>query len=167
MANVRVPASYWARVTDTRGDGFTVALTINVSGAAVYEAWTRREVLTRWLARHAVVQPRAGGPLTVGWDRADSIRTYACYVEVQPARLVIEWPNPPQPPTRVEVMLADRGRFTRLEVRHVGFVSRGESYDEFQKLWCAALGNLKFLLEARARGEDPVLLDLHGTELSG
>lgn len=124
-------------------------------------------MLTRWLARHVIVHARTGGALTLGWDRAHSIRTCASYVEIQPARIVIEWPNPPQPPTRVQVILTDRGKFMRLEVRHVGFMARGDSYDQFQKLWCVALGNLKFLLKARTRGEDPVLSDLYGTELSG
>ncbi len=128
--------------------------------ARVFEAWIKPEMLERWLARKAVVDPRVGGAYELFWDPEDpeADDTAGCRIIglVPDAELSFSWKGPKEfaavmgDKTSIFVRLEPREESTLLRFVHRGWGS-GSDWDKARRsqaeAWKEALENLKNMLE--------------------
>ena len=126
----------------------------------VFEAWSKPEMLERWLARKAVVDLRVGGAYELFWDPKDpkADNTAGCRIIglVPDAELSFSWKGPKQfaavmgDKTSIFVRLERRDDATLLRFVHTGWGS-GSDWDKARRsqaeAWKEALENLKNMLE--------------------
>jgi uncharacterized protein YndB with AHSA1/START domain len=109
--------------------GLTLVRRIRAAPAAVFEAWTRPQILATWWGPHhtrvieAEIDPRVGGGLRIVLAEDSGARhavsgTYAEFVP--PARLVFSWAwtNAPERVSRVTVVLRAIAEGTELTLTH-------------------------------------------------
>ena len=118
--------------------------------ARVWACLTRPELLNRWIAAMAVVDPCVDGVYSYGWryrlgDR-DVVGGPSRVLAIEPGRvLVTDWPDwrgdPDVPVQRVRWELAAEGEGTRLTLVHDGFV-RPTDVSDFPWGWKGFLHQL-------------------------
>jgi uncharacterized protein YndB with AHSA1/START domain len=128
---------------------------------AVFDAWTRPELMMRWLAPKSMTTPavsvdlREGGAYRVEMEGPDGARYVATgtYLEIVPAeRLVFTWgwEGPDRRETLVTVELHGRGEQTELVLRHERFASSADR-DSHLEGWTGAVEKLADLVAVSAR----------------
>jgi uncharacterized protein YndB with AHSA1/START domain len=131
---------------------FTASVQIAAEPDRVFEYFTDAEALTRWMGRHAVLDPNPGGEFAVDVFRINVRGRYL--VVDRPRRLVISWGHegssvlPPGAST-VEVTFTPRDGGTHVELIHRDLPAADAP--------AHALGWSHFLprLERIASGDDP------------
>jgi uncharacterized protein YndB with AHSA1/START domain len=124
----------------------------------VFAALLDPEMLNRWIASRAEVEPRAGGRYTYGWNYAID----GCDVHGGPTRiieivenekLVTDWPDwrgdPQMQPTTVTWLLESVGTQTRVTLVH-GVFERVADLGDYGAGWGWFLSQLKAAVEAPA-----------------
>lgn len=123
---------------------------INANAAAVYQAWTLPNLLSRWLSDGARAQVREGGPFTLMWNQGHwAAGTYSA-IEVD-KRLAFSWHEADAPETtQIEVRFEAAGDGTRVLLSHTGF-GDGDAWqvhrEQSARDWRERLGNLRTLME--------------------
>jgi uncharacterized protein YndB with AHSA1/START domain len=126
---------------------------------AVFDAWTRPELMMQWFAPTSMTTPaasvdlREGGAYRVEMEGPDGTRYVATgtYLEIVPARRLVftwGWDGPDRRETLVTVELHERGEETELVLRHERFASSADR-DSHREGWSGALEKLAGLV-ARA-----------------
>jgi len=127
------------------GEEAQAEIDIDASPEEVFEALIDPVHLDRWIAATAVVEPRAGGRYSFGWDHGPMK-----IIELDPPeRLVYSWHNNGWLDTVVDWRIAPEGMYTRATVRHTGFVD-GRPFDGYQIGWRDFLVRLQRMIEIGA-----------------
>ncbi|MBI4615202.1 MAG: SRPBCC domain-containing protein [Planctomycetes bacterium] len=123
--------------------------TIGAAPEAVYDAWTRPHLLTRWLTTRARNQLRAGGR----YEMAGGTR--GRYLELDPPRKIrMSWDHERQcPGTEVAVSIARKGKGrSQLRLVHRPLATR-EDEVRMREIWSTALDALQTFLEGGSGGD--------------
>jgi uncharacterized protein YndB with AHSA1/START domain len=132
------------------------SILVNAPRERVFEALLEPDVLNRWIAGAASVEPRVGGRYTYGWsykiDERDVQGGPTRILELVPnEKLVVDWPDwrgdTSVPVQKVTWLLESQGTQTRLTVIHSGFV-RATDISDYPYGWLGFLRQLKQTLES-------------------
>lgn len=135
-----------------------VSILIDAPRERVFAALMNPEVLNRWIASAAQVEPRAGGKYTYGWTYQiggrDVLGGPTRILEmVENERLVTDWPDwrgdPAVPTQKVAWLLESVGSKTRVTVVHTGFV-RTSDVSDYPFGWLGFLKQLQQMFETGA-----------------
>jgi uncharacterized protein YndB with AHSA1/START domain len=122
----------------------------------VFEALLNPDVLNKWIAAHAVVDPRVDGRYSFGWKyqvRGSQVAGGPTRILelVANTKLVTDWPNwrgdPGMPSQRVTWLLEPIGDQTRVTLIHEPF-ERTVDFSDYPQGWAHFLGQLKSAVEA-------------------
>lgn len=152
-------------MTTTKGDvdaELELRRVLPAPADAVFDAWTRPELMVQWFAPRAMTTPlarvdlREGGAYRVEMQSADGTRFVATgtYLEIVRARrLVFTWGSEgaDRQETLVTVELHPRGDETEIVLRHTRFPAR-ELRDSHLDGWGGALEKLAEVVARR--GDD-------------
>jgi uncharacterized protein YndB with AHSA1/START domain len=122
--------------------------------AAVYDAWTRVDLLTRWYCPNPAWELKVRADVRVGGDWVVEMGPHVVrgtYLEVEPPhRLVFswKWDGTEGEPTRVEVALSEVADGTRMLLSHTGF-GGPEDAANHRTGWEPQVGRLVELLAAQ------------------
>ena len=147
-----------------KNKGIDVQILIERPAAEVFAAWVKPDLLERWLARKAHVEPRVGGAYELFWDpeHPEKNSTRGCRITelVPDAELGFEWKGQAEfaklvaDHTRVTIRLEPRDGSTYLRLSHSGWRA-GLAWDKARKwqadAWKEAVENLKNMLENMER----------------
>ena len=134
-----------------------LSVLIDAPRANVFKALIDPVWLNRWIASAAVVEPRAGGRYSYGWNYAIKGRDVQggptrILELVENERLVTDWPDwrgdPSVAPTTVAWLLMDEGTGTRVTLVHGPF-ARSTDVSDYPFGW------QDFLAQLKAKLEDP------------
>lgn len=118
---------------------------------AVYDAWTRADLLSRWYCPNPDLELKVQADVRVGGDYVVEMGPHVVrgtYLEVEPPyRLVFswKWDGTDDEPTRVEVELSEVGDGTLMSLSHTGFTS-AEDAANHRLGWEPELGRLAVVL---------------------
>jgi uncharacterized protein YndB with AHSA1/START domain len=133
---------------------------IDAPPALVYELFTDAQLLVRWMAPTAEVEPRVGG--AIRWTHANGDSCSGRFVELIPARRLVftygwERPDVEVPPgsTTVEITLEPRAAGTRLRLVHRGLA--GPMADAHAGGWTNYLARLAIVATGADPGPDPLV----------
>jgi uncharacterized protein YndB with AHSA1/START domain len=118
---------------------------------AVYDAWTRADLLSRWYCPNPDLELKVQADVRVGGDYVVEMGPHVVrgtYLEVEPPyRLVFswKWDGTDDEPTRVEVELSEVGDGTLMLLSHTGFTS-AEDAANHRLGWEPELGRLAVVL---------------------
>ena len=127
---------------------------VRASAAEAYRAFTRATPLRDWLCDVCLADARIGGRVYLWWNSGYYVAgEYVALDENR--RIAFMWLGKDEPgPTRVDVLLEDRGDATDVILAHGG-IGEGPEWEraaaEFERGWTRGLENLQSLLE---KGED-------------
>ena len=127
---------------------------LSAPASEVMRLFTNSTAVREWLADRALINPREGGRIYLGWH--DGYQTAGTLTRVVPeeGRLRFTWQGPGEDPTKVSVAWKEEGPTTTVEVRHTGFGTGKKAQrqrDEMGRAWQVSLENLKSVIET---GED-------------
>lgn len=134
------------------------SILIDAPRERVFAALLNPEMLNRWIAAAAQVEPRAGGKYTYGWTYQiggrDVLGGPTRILEmVENEKLVTDWPDwrgdPAVPTQKVTWLLESVGKKTRVTVVHTGFV-RTADVGDYPFGWLGFLRQLQQTLESAA-----------------
>jgi uncharacterized protein YndB with AHSA1/START domain len=132
-----------------------MSILIDAPPAAVWRALTEPELMNRWIASAAEVEPRVGGRYGFGWNYEVDGRSVSggptTILELVPnERLVLDWPDwrgdASVPKQSVAWYLAPEGAGTRVTVVHAGF-TRAADISDYPFGWGHFMGQLKGAVE--------------------
>jgi uncharacterized protein YndB with AHSA1/START domain len=133
-----------------RGD-VRLSVEIDASREAVFQALIKPEELERYIAQKAIVEPRAGGRYSFGWQNDGPIKI----LELVPnEKLSYSWWYERPEDTIVTWALEGSGGRTRLVLVHSGFGADRLSED-FRTGWLAFLVRIKALVESGPAWQTP------------
>ncbi len=130
----------------------TLVRRIKAAPVAVFEAWTRPEILATWWGPHhtrvleAEIDPREGGAFRVVLEEDTGARheVGGTYAEVaSPTRLVFSWAwaNAPERVSRVTVVLRAIAEGTEVTLTHDRFADEGTA-TRHRRGWTESLDRL-------------------------
>jgi uncharacterized protein YndB with AHSA1/START domain len=128
---------------------------INAPRHKVFEALLNPDILNKWIAAHATVEPRVDGRYTYGWKydvRGRQVEGGPTRILelVENTKLVTDWPNwrgdPNMPMQRITWLLEPIGDRTRVTLIHEPF-ERTTDLSDYPQGWTELLGNLKTRVE--------------------
>ncbi len=136
-----------------------VSRVIKAPRARVFDAWTKPELIMKWLGPNPCQITSARTDLRVGGEYVFNVRNPEGEKVVQgeyreitpPSRLVFTWfgtcPGAKQTePTLVTVVLSDKNGGTEVSITHEGFAS-AESCDGHNQGWTGSLDRMEKLFE--------------------
>jgi uncharacterized protein YndB with AHSA1/START domain len=123
------------------------SIQIEAPAEVVFEMLTDAKLLTEWMAQHADVDSRPGGPFRWVYENGDVVLGH--FVEIDPPRrlvLAYGWEHPASRAiapgsTRVEITLEEADGATMLRLVHVGLPAAEE--DAHRSGWSYFLGRLE------------------------
>jgi uncharacterized protein YndB with AHSA1/START domain len=134
-----------------------LSIDIDAPRERVFDALMKPELLNKWVASAAAVEPRVGGRYSYGW----SYPMGGVTVEGGPTRilelienekLVIDWPDwrgdATVPTQRITWLLETVGPQTRVTLIHSGFV-RAADISDYPFGWSDFAGRLKLVAEGK------------------
>ncbi len=131
-------------------------LLINAPRHQVFEALLTPDILDRWIAARATVEPHVDGLYSFGWKydvRGKEVAGGPTRILelVENTKLVTDWPNwrgdPERPIQRVTWLLEPIGDQTRVTLIHEPF-ERTIDFSDYPQGWAHWLGQLKRQVEA-------------------
>ena len=132
---------------------------IGASRHEVFEALLNPDILNKWIAANAVVEPRVvGGRYSFGWKydvRGTEVEGGPTRILelVENTKLVTDWPNwrgdPHLPTQRLTWLLEAIGDQTRVTLIHEPF-ERVTDFSDYPQGWAHFLGQLKRRVESTA-----------------
>ena len=135
------------------------SILIDAPRERVFSALLEPELMNKWIATAAAVEPRIGGRYTYGWKSAGPSRILDM---LHNEKLVIDWPDwrgdPNVPAQKVTWLLESVGKQTRVTLVHSGFV-RTVDYSDYPHGWRWFLDRLRAVSMERTDGvsERPVV----------
>jgi uncharacterized protein YndB with AHSA1/START domain len=128
------------------------SLEIDAPAERVFEVLIRPEMLERWIASHATVEPWVGGAYGYGWEGVPAFKILA----LQPNQvLAYSWPEDDREST-VTWTLEPSGGKTRLTIVHSGFAP-DQPTGGYQAGWLNFLNWIRSLAEYEPGWTPPVL----------
>jgi uncharacterized protein YndB with AHSA1/START domain len=122
----------------------------------VYDAWTRTELLARWYCPNPAWELKVQADVRVGGDWVVEMGPHVVrgtYLEVEPPRRLVfswKWDGTDDPPSRVEVELAEVADGTRMLLSHTGFTGPDDAANH-RMGWEPQLARLTAVLEPAGR----------------
>lgn len=111
----------------------------------VFAGLIQPELLNRWMAVDATVEPRVGGTYDMGWGE-DGGRPVKILDLVPDSRLAVSWADPGEPDTVVTWELEGSAGATRITLVHSGF-GDDRPHDDYYAGWVDFLVRLKCISE--------------------
>ncbi|MBX3206242.1 MAG: SRPBCC domain-containing protein [Labilithrix sp.] len=133
-----------------------LSIFIDASPENVFRGLVDPELLNKWVAKKAVVEPRVNGRYSFGWSHDENGKTVEggptkILELVENVKLVVDWPDwrgdSAVPVQRLTYLLAPEGKGTRLTLIHDGFI-RPADVSDYSGGWLWFAERLKGVAES-------------------